>query len=118
MTIRLTFAAAALAAMTALPAAANAPVTKEEACGYEAQVMAAVQKARLDKVAQDKVAEHLVASSHAWPEQYNAAIPGMVDYIYQMKRRDLKANDFGAIWNQQCIDMWDQRQQMIKQLNN
>ncbi|WP_417674770.1 hypothetical protein [Pseudodonghicola sp.] len=121
MTTRLALAAAfALMPLAVLPAGAEeaAAVTKEAVCGYEAQVMAAVQKARLDKVAQENVADHIAAGPVTWPEQYNAAIPGMVDYIYQVTRGDLKKNDFGAIWNQQCLDMWDQRQEMIKQLKN
>lgn len=116
MTTRLALVFALLAA----PALAAGSQTdeREEVCGYEAQVMTAVQQARLDNVAQDKVVAHIAAGTPAWPENYSAAIPGMVDYIYQLRRRDLKNNDFGAIWKQQCLDMWEQRQQMIKQLKN
>lgn len=112
MTIRLALVLALMAAP------ALAAEDREETCGYEAQVMTAVQQARMDRVAQGDVAAHITASAPAWPERFNAAIPGMVDYIYQMRRRDLKDNDFGAIWKQQCLDMWDQRQEMIKQLQN
>lgn len=116
MTARFTLVLALLTASLAAPAMAEE--SKEESCAYEAQVMSAVQQARLDNVARDKVAGHIAASSPAWPERYNAAIPGLVDYVYQLKRRDLRQNDFGAIWNQQCVDMWDQRQEMIKNLKN
>ncbi|MDK3019470.1 hypothetical protein [Pseudodonghicola flavimaris] len=122
MTIRpLSVFAAAIAvgvSALALPALAEQELSKEESCGYEGQVMAAVQQARLDRVAQDKVAAHIAAGNPGWPAQFNAAIPGMADYIYQLRRKDLRGNDFGAIWKDQCIAVWDQRQEMIKQLNN
>lgn len=112
MIIRLALAAALLAT----PAVAED--SKEDACGYEAQVMAAVQQARLDRVKQADVAGHIAASDPTWPQNYNAAIPQMVDYIYQLKRRDVKANDFGEIWLQQCLATWDQRQEMLKDMKN
>ncbi len=112
MLIRLTLAAALLSTPVL---AADA---KEEACRYEAQVMAAVQQARLDRVAEAKVADHLAASEPSWPENYNAAIPQMVGYVFQMKRRELKQNDLGALWEQQCLQTWDQRQQMLEDMKN
>jgi len=112
MLIRLTLAAALLATP------ALAADEKEDACRYEGQVMAAVQKARLDRVAKGKVADHIAASEPTWPENYSKAIPQMVDYVYQLKRRDLKQNDFGVLWEQQCLQTWEQRQEMLKAMQN
>ena len=112
MLIRLTLAAALLATP------ALAADKKEEACRYEGQVMAAVQQARLDRVAKGKVADHIAASNPSWPENYSAAIPQLVDYVFQLKRRDLKQNDFGAIWEKQCLESWEQRQEMLKAMQN
>lgn len=115
MLIRLTLAAALLAT----PAlAADEAVKKEEACRYEGQVMSAVQKARLDRVKQDDVAAHIAATNPSWPENYSKAIPQMAGYLFQLKRRDVKKNDFGAIWEQQCLQTWEQRQEMLKAMNN
>lgn len=112
MLIRLTLAAALLATP------ALAADKKEDACRYEGQVMAAVQKARLDRVRQGKVAAHIAATNPSWPENYSNAIPQMADYVFQLKRRDLKQNDFGAIWEQQCLQTWEQRQEMLKSMGN
>jgi len=91
---------------------------KEVACGYEAQVMAAVQTARLDRVKKQDVAAHIAASDPQWPESYNRAIPNLVEYVYQQKRRDLKKIDLGQVWLEQCLATWDQRQEMLQQLKN
>ena len=112
MMIRLTLAAALLAT----PALAQD--SKEEACRFESQVMGAVQQARLDRVAKGQVGEHIAANAPGWPEKYNAAIPQMVEYIYDQKRRVLKQNDFGAVWEQQCLQTWDQRQEMLEAMQN
>lgn len=112
MLIRLTLAAALLTTP------AFAAEGKQEACRHEGQVMAAVQKARQDRVAKTKVAEHIAASEPTWPDNYSAAIPQMVDYVFQMKKRDLKENDFGALWEQQCLQTWDQRQDMLKAMQD
>ncbi len=112
MMIRLTLAAALLATP------ALAADEKEDACRYEAQVMAAVQQARMDRVAKGRVADHIAASEPGWPENYNAAVPQMVEYVFQLKRSDLKATDLGALWETQCLQTWEQRQEMLKDMQN
>jgi len=112
MLIRLTLAAALLATP------ALAADRKEDACRHEAQVMGAVQQARMDRVSKDRVAEHIAATGPDWPEKYNAAIPQMVEYVFQLKRSDLKATDLGALWESQCLQTWEQRQQMLKDMQN
>ncbi|MGR3615698.1 MAG: hypothetical protein ACU0BB_06620 [Paracoccaceae bacterium] len=104
--------------LSLLAAPAWAADKKEDACKYESQVMAAVQQAREDRVAQDKVAEHIAATDPSWPAQYSKAIPELANFIYAQKKRDLRKTDFGAIWQEQCLVTWDQRQEMLKNIQN
>lgn len=92
--------------------------TKEEACGYQAQVIQAIQKARMDRVKQQDVAATIAASNPSWPEQYNAAIPQFVPWVYEQKRSDLRKTDLGAQLQKQCLENWDQIQELQKQLKN
>ena len=105
-----------VAALLAVPA--YAAERKEESCKYQGQVMAAVQAARLDRVAKTDVEQVILDSDPAWPEQYSKAIPQLTAHIYAMKRRDLKATDFGPLLEQQCLENWDQIQAMQKQLKS
>jgi len=97
MTIRLALIAAALAAP------AFAEDTKEESCGYQAQVVAAIQQARLDRVKERDVAETLTAADPAWPENYSAAIPLMAPWVYQQKMRVIRNEDLSVVWNELCL---------------
>ncbi len=92
--------------------------TKEESCGYQAQVMSAVQQARLNKVKQANVASTIAARNPTWPANYNAAIPQLTQFVYSQKMRDLRKSDLGATLRQQCIENWDQIQAMKKNLKN
>ncbi len=104
------------ACLVAMPALADD--SKEVSCGYEAQVMAAVQQARLDRVKKESVAQHIAESSPTWPDNYNAAIPQMTEFVFGQKRKDLRKQDLGELWKQQCLATWDQRQEMINNLKN
>ncbi|UWR23538.1 hypothetical protein [Sulfitobacter sp. S190] len=87
-----------------LPAASvSATTAKETDCGYQAQVVSAVQTARIEKVKERKVPEHLAAADPAWPEKYNAVIPLVAPWVYEMKMRDLRQADLGAAWNEMCL---------------
>ncbi|MCD9148637.1 hypothetical protein [Pseudophaeobacter flagellatus] len=108
--IRITLAVALLAAP------AYAAENKEDSCKYQGQVMAAVQAARLDRVSQADVEQVILDSNPEWPEQYSKAIPQLTGHIYAMKRRDLKATEFGPLMEQQCLENWDQIQAMKQQL--
>lgn len=92
--------------------------TKEESCGYQAQVVSAIQKARLDRVKKENVAATIAASNPPWPDNYNAAIPQLTNFVYDQKRRDLKKTDLGANLQKQCLENWDKIQEMQKQLKN
>ena len=110
--IRITLAAALLAAPV------YAAEKKEESCKYQGQVMAAVQAARLDRVKQAEAERAILDSNPEWPAQYSKAIPQLVSHIYALKRRDLKATEFGPLLEQQCLENWDQIQAMQQQLKS
>lgn len=76
---------------------------KVESCGYQAQVVSAIQQARLDRVAERDVPAHILASSPEWPENYNDAIPLMTPWVYEQKRRTIRQQDLGAAWNELCL---------------
>ena len=109
--IRITLAALLLAGPV------YAADSKEDSCKYQGQVMAAVQAACLDRVKQDDVEQVIRDSEPDWPEQYFKAIPQLVAHVYAMKRRDLKATEFGPLMERQCLENWDQIQEMQQQLN-
>ncbi|ABF64875.1 hypothetical protein TM1040_2143 [Ruegeria sp. TM1040] len=115
--IRNIFAAAFVAApLFASPASAD-DYGKEDSCKYQGQVMAAVQAARLDRVPEAKVEETIRASNPEWPENFSNAIPQLTQHVYQMKRRDLKNIDLGEVFETQCVENWDQIQEMKKNLS-
>lgn len=78
--------------------------------------MAAVQQARLDRVAEDQAEATILASEPDWPENFSKAIPQLVAHVYQMKRRDLKDNALGELFETQCLDNWEQIQAMTQGL--
>ncbi|MCL6284755.1 hypothetical protein M3P21_14555 [Ruegeria sp. 2012CJ41-6] len=109
---------AALLATPVLATQALAKETKEQSCGYQAQVIQAIQKARLDRVKEADVAATIAASNPTWPAKYSAAIPQFVPWVYSQKKRDLRKTDLGAQLQVQCLENWDKIQKMQKQLKN
>jgi|TARA_R110000850_G_scaffold3330_3_gene15986 hypothetical protein len=75
----------------------------EVSCAYQADVVQAVRQARLDRVKERGVAKHVAASAPAWPAKYNAVVPLVTPWVYEMKMRDVKANDLGAAWKEMCL---------------
>ena len=96
---------ALLAALVALatPTFAADEISKEDDCAYQADVVGAIQTARMDRVRESKLAEAIAATEPTWPEQYNNAITILSGPIYQLKRRDLKAIDLSAQWKEACL---------------
>ena len=82
--------------------AVQAQSKKEIDCGHQASVVAAIQQARIDRVAERDVAAH-VADKAAWPENYNGAIPIMAPWVYEMKMRDVRSQDLPAAWQEMCL---------------
>ena len=91
-----------LATMT-FASPASAQETQEETCGYQAQVVAAIQTARLERVSERQVQDHILASSPDWPENYNNAIPLITPWVYEQKRKTLRNEDLSAAWNELCL---------------
>ena len=77
--------------------------SKEVSCDYQAQVVAAIQQARLDRIRERKVPEHIAKSEPTWPENYNAAIPIMAPWVYEQKMRDIRNQDLAATWKELCL---------------
>lgn len=96
MLIRLTLAAALLA----VPAYAED--TPAESCAYQAQVVAAIQQARKDRVKEQDVPAAIAATNPTWPANYNAAIPLITPWVYEQKMRDIRQNDLAAAWSDLC----------------
>ncbi|MEC7257943.1 MAG: hypothetical protein VXW58_09000 [Pseudomonadota bacterium] len=95
--IRLAIAAILLAAP------AHAEVSKAESCLYQAQVVAAIQKARLDRVKERDVPAAIAETAPTWPESYNAAIPLIAPWVYEKKMRVVRNNDLSEAWNEVCL---------------
>lgn len=99
--------AAALLALTAGAAVADDAADKkaahEQDCRYQADVAAAVQKARLKGVRERKISEAIAKTNPTWPARYNNAIPIFAGEIYQKKRRELRKVDLGEQWMQMCM---------------
>lgn len=94
------------------------PDSKEDSCRYQGMVMAAVQNARLKRVKEDKAEAKILAAEPEWPAQYSNAIPQLVKHVYAQKRSDLRGVDLGAAFEQQCLQNWDQIQQLQQDLQN
>ncbi len=90
----------------------------EESCEFQARIVSAIQKARLNRVRRDDVVPKLIAANPNWPAAMEQAMPALVDWIYDQRRRDLKDVDLGAVSKQQCIDNWDQIQNLTQSVTN
>lgn len=75
---------------------------KETDCGHQAAVVGAVRQARIDRVKERKVPEHVKAVA-TWPESYNTAITLVTPWVYEMKMRDVKKQDLAAAWEELCL---------------
>lgn len=92
----------AACALTLIAGAGSAASSKAESCGFQADVVAAVQQARLDRVKETDVQARVKAAA-TWPEEYSTAIPLVTPWVYEMKMRDVKANDLAAAWKEMCL---------------
>ena len=89
------------AALLAQAALADGHV--EETCGYQAKVVSAIQQARLKRVPERSVSEHILATDPDWPGQYNVAIPLIVPWVYEQKRRVIRKKNLSAVWAELCL---------------
>jgi len=90
-----------LCVVAASPAFADA--AKEKDCGYQGDVVAAVQAARVAKVDASDVEGHVAETAPEWPEKYNAVVPVVAPWIYSMEMADVETADLSAAWNELCL---------------
>ena len=81
---------------------ADAASEKEVDCGYQAAVVGAVQKARIERIGERKVPDY-VKPKATWPDRYNTAIPLVTPWVYEMRMRDVRTKDLAAAWNEMCL---------------
>ena len=98
-------AIAVAALLIAAPVWAEDAETKEVSCQYQADVVAAVQQARLDRVKERDVQDHILAQEPGWPEKYNNTIPLIAPWVYEQKRRTIRNEDLAAAWNELCLKL-------------
>ena len=79
-----------------------ADTEKEISCRHQAEVVGAVQDARLNDVAQDAV-QNAVSKDASWPDKFNAIIPIVTPWIYELPLADVKGNDLAAVWKEGCL---------------
>ncbi len=87
----------------AMAAPVSAASDAEIDCAYQADVVSAVRQARIERVKERKVPEYVQAMAPTWPEKYNAVVPLVAPWVYEMKMRDLKSSDLGAAWKEMCL---------------
>ena len=80
-----------------------AATAKDKDCGFQADVVAAVQAARVARVGERKVPNHVAETSPKWPEKYNNILPLVTPWVYGMKMSEVKSSDLGAAWNEMCL---------------
>ena len=86
-----------------LAAPAMAATKKEKDCGYQGDVVAAVQAARVARVNEKKVPEFVAENAPDLPEKYNAVVPLVTPWVYSMKMAEVKKADLSAAWKEMCI---------------
>lgn len=87
----------------ALAAPVFAQDSKDQSCQYQADVVGAIQKARLDRVKERDVPEVLRTAETTWPSNYNAAIPLIAPWVYEQKMRDIRDKDLSEAWLELCL---------------
>ena len=90
-------------AFSLLASTAMAADSKAESCNYQAQVVSAIQQARLDRVKERDVPKAIANSNPTWPDNYNAAIPLITPWVYEKKMRIIRNNDLSAAWKELCL---------------
>jgi hypothetical protein len=77
--------------------------TKKQSCGFQADIVAAIQQARKDNVRERDVPKVVAATNPAWPDNYNAAIPLLAPWVYDQKRKVVRNEDLSAAYLEQCL---------------
>lgn len=82
-------------------------ITREEYCGQTANVVLAIQQARLDRVKERDVSSVILASNPSWPDRYDNAIVQLTPWVYEQRMRDVRKTNLGAVWSEVCVAQWD-----------
>lgn len=77
--------------------------SKQQSCGYQAQVVVAIQNARLNRVKERDVPAAIAETEPTWPENYNNAIPLIAPWVYEQKMSVLRNNNLGEAWLELCL---------------
>ncbi len=91
---------------------------QERVCQLQADMIAAVQTARLDRVRRDDVQNVILDANPDWPDGSAQALPPMIDFIYGQKRRDLRDVDLAGATKASCIQNWEQLKTLSDGLSN
>lgn len=102
----------------ASPLHAQSQTERQAQCRFQAELAGAVQQARLDRVQQDNVLNKLKQDNPDWPAAVDQAIPPLVNFVYSIKRRDLRGVDLEAQTYQSCLANYDRIQEMKKSVSN
>ena len=96
----LTLATVAAMALSLTPAHAG----QEEECQMQADIVNRAVELRLDRTREKEALEIMTSGDdEAVAEKYLAAVPYLVDWVYNtLKRKDLK-NDPGAAYYETCL---------------
>lgn len=92
-----------VAALAVSAAPALGQTEKETSCGYQAQVVIAIQQARLDNVRERNVKRTVLDTNPTWPDNYNAAIPLIAPWVYELPMDQVRDNNLGEVWNEMCL---------------
>jgi hypothetical protein len=104
--------------LLAVPATAATQAEKKKQCQFQADLIGAVQTARLDRVKKAKASETVLAANPEWPEGAAQAMSPVVEYVYGIKRRDLKKVDLAADTLTTCLENYDQIQALKNSVEN
>ncbi|MFK7876568.1 MAG: hypothetical protein AB8B71_12425 [Paracoccaceae bacterium] len=107
-----------LAFVAALPAMAASKAEIERQCQFQADVMGAVQQARLDRVPKRDVASTIRAANPDWSDSLDVALTPVVDFVYGIKRRDLRNVNLAGDTKAACVQNWDQLQALTNAVKN
>ena len=111
-------AATLLVLALAQPLAAATEAQKEADCQAQADLMGQVQAARLDRVRKGQVVDRLMAANPDWPAAVATALPAVVEYVYSLRRRDLRDADLAATTKATCLQNYEQIQALRNSATN
>lgn len=110
--------AAILMMCFAAPAMSASEAEKQAQCQFQADLIGAVQQARLDRVRKDDAVDTVLEAHPEWPAGVAMAMPAVVEYVYGFKRRDLRNVDLQADTLRTCLENFDQIQTLKKTIEN